>query len=217
MDLNYPLWLDYGADNYAGVTWSNAPGDRKIMIGWMNNWNYCGNVPVSPWRSAFTLPHELKLVEVNGSPVLAAPVVAELDGIAGSWTPATNGNVGSLDAYEARFTVKVNENSTFRLENTKGQYLEFEVNGAEKMLIAKRTSTTGEVKFHNLFSVPSIAAPLNCEGDEMELHVVVDRSSVEVFSTDGATCMTNIVFPIESYTIISGVGNVEYRKLSSIW
>ena len=85
------------------------------------------------------------------------------------------------------------------------------------MLIAKRTSTTGEVKFNNLFSVPSISAPLNCEGDEMEIHVVVDRSSVELFSADGATCMTNIVFPIESYTVISGAGPVEYRKLNSIW
>ncbi len=29
--------------------------------------------------------------------------------------------------------------------------------------------------------------------------------------------MTNIVFPTESYNIISGVGPVEYRKLNSIW
>ena len=217
MDLAYPLWLDYGADNYAGVTWSDAPNGRKIMIGWMNNWNYCGNVPVSPWRSAFTLPRELRLVEVNGSPLLTAPVVAELDAIAGTWTPAENGRVAAPDAYEARFMVNVSENSTFRLANTKGQYLEFEVKGAEKTLVAKRTSTTGEVRFNNLFSVPSITAPLNCEGDEMEIHVVVDRSSVELFSADGATCMTNIVFPSEPYNIITGVSGAEYRPLTSIW
>ena len=35
-DIDYPLWLDYGTDNYAGVTWSNVP-DRTIYIGWMNN------------------------------------------------------------------------------------------------------------------------------------------------------------------------------------
>ena len=29
--LDYPLWLDYGMDNYAGVTWSNT-ADRKIMM-----------------------------------------------------------------------------------------------------------------------------------------------------------------------------------------
>ena len=61
MDLDYPLWLDYGADNYAGVTWSNMPGGRTVMIGWMNNWNYAGSVPCNPWRSAMTLPRELAL------------------------------------------------------------------------------------------------------------------------------------------------------------
>ena len=61
-NLSYPLWLDYGMDNYAGVTFSNM-GSRKVMIGWMNNWQYAGNVPCTPWRSAMTLPRELKLIE----------------------------------------------------------------------------------------------------------------------------------------------------------
>src|SRR5690606_38509179 len=30
-------WMDYGPDNYAGVTFSNT-GDRKLLIGWMSNW-----------------------------------------------------------------------------------------------------------------------------------------------------------------------------------
>ena len=74
--LDYPLWLDYGMDNYAGVTWSNT-GERKVMIGWMNNWQYAGSVPCSPWRSAMTLPRELKLTEYNGSfsiPSMQAPL-----------------------------------------------------------------------------------------------------------------------------------------------
>lgn len=52
-ERDYPLWLDYGMDNYAGVTWSNT-GSRRIMISWMNNWLYSGDVPCSPWRSAMT-------------------------------------------------------------------------------------------------------------------------------------------------------------------
>jgi fructan beta-fructosidase len=31
-------WIDWGQDNYAGVTFANAPSDRKIFVGWMNNW-----------------------------------------------------------------------------------------------------------------------------------------------------------------------------------
>ena len=30
-DLDYPLWLDYGMDNYAGVTWNNT-GDTHLLI-----------------------------------------------------------------------------------------------------------------------------------------------------------------------------------------
>ena len=56
-------------DNYAGVTWSNT-GERHIMLGWMNNWQYAGDVPCTPWRSAMTLPRELSLREVGGELLL---------------------------------------------------------------------------------------------------------------------------------------------------
>lgn len=52
------LWLDYGRDNYAGVTWSNiAETDgRKLFIGWMSNWDYARDVPTFKWRSSMTVP-----------------------------------------------------------------------------------------------------------------------------------------------------------------
>ncbi len=217
--LDYPLWLDYGSDNYAGVTWSNLPDGRMVMIGWMNNWNYSGDVPCNPWRSAMTLPRELSLKEVNGSPLLATTVVKEIDAIAGEWTPAADGHIASAasGAYEAKFTVSTKTASTFRLENGQGQYLQFEVNPAAGKLVAARTSTTGETKFHDLFSIPSVAAPLNVEGDEIELHVYVDHSSVEVLNADGTMALTMLVFPTEPYNMISGVADVTYRPLSSIW
>jgi fructan beta-fructosidase len=54
-------WLDYGRDNYAGVTFSNTANDKKIFLGWMSNWHYAGKVPTHPWRSAMTIPRELSL------------------------------------------------------------------------------------------------------------------------------------------------------------
>ena len=64
-------WLDYGRDNYAGVTFSNAPEGKKIFLGWMSNWHYAGKVPTDPWRSAMTLPRELSL---HGDRIIQTPI-----------------------------------------------------------------------------------------------------------------------------------------------
>ena len=60
-------WLDYGKDNYAGVTWSNIPESdgRKLFIGWMSNWDYARDVPTFKWRSTMTIARELKLKKTN--------------------------------------------------------------------------------------------------------------------------------------------------------
>ncbi|MDE6856142.1 MAG: glycoside hydrolase family 32 protein, partial [Muribaculaceae bacterium] len=54
-------WLDYGKDNYALVSWSDAPDGRRTAIGWMSNWQYAADVPTMQFRSANTLPREIGL------------------------------------------------------------------------------------------------------------------------------------------------------------
>ena len=70
-DDTHTRWLDYGRDNYAGVTFSNAPDGKKILLGWMSNWHYAAKVPTEPWRSAMTLPRELTL---RGDRLVQTPV-----------------------------------------------------------------------------------------------------------------------------------------------
>jgi sucrose-6-phosphate hydrolase SacC (GH32 family) len=43
--------VNYGADNYAGVTFSNIPkkDGRTVFIGWMSNY-YAQDVPNEKWR-----------------------------------------------------------------------------------------------------------------------------------------------------------------------
>ncbi len=57
-------WLDYGPDEYAGITWSNT-GDRKIFMGWMSNWQYANLVPTQNWRSAMTIARELGIEKIG--------------------------------------------------------------------------------------------------------------------------------------------------------
>ena len=65
-------WLDYGKDNYALVSWSGAPDDRRTAIGWMNNWQYAADVPTMQYRSANTLPREIGLFRTDDGQVYAS-------------------------------------------------------------------------------------------------------------------------------------------------
>lgn len=217
-DLNYPLWLDYGMDNYAGVTWSNT-GDRKMMIGWMNNWQYAGSVPCSPWRSAMTLPRELKLIEYDGKPLLTNTVVSEIDKIAGNWQSAGT-SLDVKDAYQLRITLNLDQNSTITLSNASDEKYVLDINASARTLTVHRTSATGQSSFNGTFSVPSIQAPLNVTGNTVTLDLFVDQSSIELFTQNGSMSMTNLVFPKSIYNnlIISGVSyEAQVRQLKSIW
>ena len=214
--LDYPLWIDCGSDNYAGVTWSNVPDGRTLFIGWMNNWLYAGAVPASPWRSAMTLPRELTLVEADGKPVLANYPVAEIETIAGEWQSAA-GTIAAKSAYELKVKVNMSENAELTLSNGAGQHLDISVNAAIRSLIVHRTGQTGAASFHGLFSIPSISVPIRGTADEVELHLFVDRSSVELFTADGTSAATVLVFPSEIYNRFSGADGAEYRELQSIW
>ena len=216
--LDYPLWLDYGMDCYAGVTWSNT-GDRKIMIGWMNNWTYAGAVPCSPWRSSMTLPRELKLIEYDGKSLLTNTVVSEIDKIAGSWQTAGT-SLDVKDAYQLRITLQLDQKSTITLSNGSEEKYVLDVSASDRTVTAHRTSATGQTSFNGTFSVPSIQAPLNVSGNSVTLDIFVDQSSVEVFTENGSMSMTNLVFPQSIYNCltISGASyEAKVRQLNSIW
>lgn len=217
-ELDYPKWLDFGTDNYAGVTWSNVP-DRTIYIGWMNNWLYSGAVPCSPWRSAMTLPRELSLVEVDGSPLLASEVVKEIDNIAGEWEKISDGSIGERDAFQLRLSIDMSVKSSYKIGNDKGEYLEIEFNPTTRMLAAKRNANTGDVSFSPVFSYPSIKMPVYETGEKVIFDIFVDRSSVEILSAEGKSAMTMLVFPEKIYSKITSSSDIdaEVRTLKRIW
>ncbi len=214
--LDYPLWLDYGMDNYAGVTWSNT-GERKIMIGWMNNWQYAGSVPCSPWRSAMTLPRELKLTEYNGKPLLACPVVGEIDRIAGQWQTAGE-TLGVTEAYQLRLTLMLDQNTTVTLSNDQGEKFVFDINASSRTLTVHRNAATGKTSFNGTFSIPSMKAPLNTVGNSVTLILYVDQSSIELFNEEATLSMTNLVFPQAIYNHLEVNSNnykAEIRQLKN--
>jgi fructan beta-fructosidase len=56
------LWADHGRDFYAPITFVNMPDDRRVWMGWMNNWDYAAQVPTEVWRGQMSAPRQLDLV-----------------------------------------------------------------------------------------------------------------------------------------------------------
>lgn len=206
-------------DNYAGVTWSNT-ANRTILIGWMNNWNYAGVVPTSPWRSAMTLPRELKLIEYDGKPLLANTVVREIETIAGEWQNVTSESLNISGPYQLRLEIDITKDGTFSLANESGEYLEIFVSATTGKLVTRRTGNTGLISFASNYVIPTIKSPFNTEGDKIILDIFVDQSSVEIFTQNGSMAQTNLIFPRSIYNRLQTTDmelKAQIRPLDNIW
>ena len=147
-------WLDWGKDNYATVTWNNAPNGRCIALGWMSNWQYCNNVPTKPFRGVNALPRELGLYTQSGDIYLSAAPVAEVKNLRKetkeipAFTVANDYHIESLlpdneGAYELSLdiTAEKAEIIGFSLFNDKGEKVDIYFNLPERKLVMDRTKS----------------------------------------------------------------------------
>lgn len=214
---DYPLWLDYGMDNYAGVTWSNT-GDRKVFIGWMNNWDYSGDVPCDPWRSAMTLPRDLTLSSLDGHCYLSCKVAKEIDGIAGKWADIS-GTLPKAYAYHVQVPVDLSNDHVVTLSNEAGQTYDITVKAGARTITARRNDKSGTVSFNGAFSQFNVRAFVPGSYKELTLDIYIDQSSVEVVSADGLVNITTLVFPSSIYNKVEVDGEQKgrVRTLESVW
>lgn len=216
-DSDKVKWLDYGADNYAGVTWSNIPESdgRRLFIGWMSNWKYAQIVPTETWRSANTLPRTLSLVKDGEKLALASPPVDEIKKLR-QITKNVEGNQFDLSSSLVEMLLTPDqEDFSINISNEKGEKISLEKKGT--VLIFDR-SQSGITNFHNEFGNLH-KAPL--QGIKVEnLRIFLDWSSLEIFVNDGRLVMTETVFPTQAYSRVSLTGfdnSHTIHYLESIW
>jgi fructan beta-fructosidase len=208
-------WIDWGRDNYAGVTWSNIPGSdgRRIFIGWMSNWNYATVVPTTVWRSATTIPRELSLKVEGGHYFLTSKPITELGSLRNakdtisithlSFTGEKEISTGSISLMQSEllFGFNLSENSIdslgIILENSVNERFIIGYSVLKKQFYIDRRKS-GNSGFSKEFAGIS-TAPYNAEA-VLKLHVLIDASSVELFVDDGRIVMTTLVFPTDKFT-----------------
>lgn len=208
--LPYPLWIDYGRDNYAGVTWNNTPDGRRLFIGWMSNWDYANNVPTVNFRNAMTLPRVLSLKNNGNHLILASNPVKEMENLRGTVVTfpvqqikRDNVSIENLldentGAFEIEMTIVPNGATVFGFgfTNSKGDCLNFTFDHELDKLILDRRET-GKNTFSDKFA-SIVEAPL-AEKEEYNVRLFFDKASVELFLNNGELSMTNLIFLHEAF------------------
>lgn len=231
------LWLDHGSDNYAGVTWSNAPKNRRIFLGWMSNWEYAQKVPTEKWRSAMTLPRELSLRNTGAGIRLIQMPVRETEKLRVKQFLGPKNQIvekelsvgdGKSSLVEMELEIDLSQttadNFGVELSNSKGENyrIGFDV-GANKFYSDRIHS--GKNNFSEKFGDKQHFAERSSKNKSVKIHLVFDVASVEMFADDGEIVMTDIFFPSEDFTnfkIYSNGGKTFFSaakawNLNSIW
>lgn len=196
-------WLDYGPDNYAGVTFHNT-GEKVLLIGWMSNWSYAQAVPTAPWRSAMTLPRELVLVSVDGKAVLAQnapPVFCGPALMDSDWNAALSAAwCQSKGILQLNLGAENQPSFELTFSNDNGERLLIGFDAAEQHYFIDRRDS-GPNTFSSDFSMRATAPKIDA-GQGTDITLYFDTCSVELFAGNGTTVMTSLFFSSAAYDCV---------------
>jgi fructan beta-fructosidase len=208
-------WLDWGRDYYAAVSFSDAPDHRRLMIAWMNNWQYANHIPTSPWRSPMSLVREISLHTTDGNLHLVQQPVGDW---AAAADPAKTFSLTETTISEGRHVLEGAAGSVQRIDVsfTPGSAEEFglivrggdETQGTRigirpadgRIVVDRRES--GQTDFHGSFASLD-SAPIRTTDGSYQLTIYVDHCSVEVFAQGGQVTLTELIFPAASSTDVA--------------
>ncbi len=189
---------DYGIDFYAPQT-VLSPDGRRIMIGWMQNWDTCNlhTTPV-PWFGQMSLPRELSVK--NG--VLYQRPIRELeamrrDGVSYEDVIVENGEI-ALPGVSGRLV-----DLELEVEPLGGGYDRFAVRFAQDERYRTGVSFRPHesvLKIDRKFSgsrraiIHQRRAKVRHESGKLKLRLILDRFSAEVFVNDGEQVMSATLY-----------------------
>ncbi len=233
------LWADFGADFYAAVSWSDVPEEdgRRIWIGWMSNWTYAQDLPTAPWRSAMTVPRALSLRDTPAGFRLVQRPVRELGSLQEAPATFAGGTLAEANAWLAARAGAALIDLALRFDGV-GADTEFglRVHGAGGGVLELRhrddglaldRTRAGEGGFHERFpAVHTAPCPAAPDG-VLELRLLLDTSSIEVFAGGGTVVLSDRFFPAPGdYRLelfrsgdrpAPGVGSAIFAELNPIW
>ncbi len=161
-------WIDYGRDNYAGVTFHNAPDNRKIFLAWMSNWDYAAKLPSPIWRGSMTAPRDLTLVSCNDELFLSALPINNLSG-----------------STEHTFSINSEEDSEITISYENQKVLITFDSVTKKISVDRSNAWFSEFK-----ESPQVTPPV--ELPHFTLRILIDHGSLELFAVEAGIALTTL-------------------------
>ncbi len=188
--------IDYGIDFYAPQT-ILTPDGRRVMIGWMQNWDTCKvtGYEERPWFGQMSLPRELSIR--NGR--LYQQPIRELKQCRSRRVEYNNVPVDGplkLEGIEGRC---VEIQMHIRPEDASNPFIKFTMRFAEdeqyhSMLSFRPYESLLKIDRKFSGSRRAFIHQRRCQvadrNGEIDLHIILDRFSIEVFINDGEQVMT---------------------------
>ncbi len=192
--------IDYGIDFYAPQT-VLTPDGRRVMIGWMQNWDTCNHrrVQEEPWFGQMSLPRELSIK--NGR--LYQKPVRELEQMRSgqvAYTDVTVSGLVKLEGVSGRridmeLTVRPAEGCDLyrkfavRFAQSESCYTSLSFRPAESVLkIDRKFSGSRRAIIHQRRSL------VNHRAGELKLRIVLDRFSAEIFVNEGEQVLSAVLY-----------------------
>ncbi|MBA4411298.1 MAG: glycoside hydrolase family 32 protein [Bacteroidota bacterium] len=200
--------VDYGRDNFAGVT--SVINNECFHIGCINNSTEANQSFKSKSFNSFTLPRKLSLSRnFNGYVIKSTPVeeINQLRGkkklIAGAdLNGAIQINEKQTLPYEINLTFNINKLPWLNFAEKFG--VELATDNGDKMTVAYDhrlrvfyiNRLSSETYRQTERPIEPDYAPYIANQKTLEFRLIVDKSSVELFSGNGSVVMTEKIFPI---------------------
>jgi len=216
------LTLDYGDAYYAAIPWNNLPDNKKTYIGWI----IPNPQPTYPWRGQMSIARDLSLRQTkDGIRLIQKPssvIENNLSKLAGNNNVVelkdvqVNGqeqnifkrkNIGGNSYWlKAELTIPANIFAGFKIaqkKNKDGKIIEETVIGydASKHQLIVDRSNSGDGKINQQKVVQT--ADIMDSGGKIELEILFDKSSLEVFINNGEKVITTYVYPGDNADVIS--------------
>ncbi len=214
---NTVLTVDYGDAFYAAIAWRDAPGNKKILLGWLQN----GRPETWPWKGQMSIPRDLSLKTTDeGIRLIQMPskiisnslskyakgallskknVSMNKESIELSKDGHYDGNANWIDAeFKLIDAKKIGFNLTEKKGTTKKVIVGYDAEKQE--LFVNCTGTEANNKSpENLIQT----APMKTENGMVKIQVLLDKSSLEVFGNDGAKVISTMIYPDTDATGLS--------------